>query len=105
MPLVLVNISKDHKNIYHLKEVLSLDITVETLNCRPTVGQCFRCQWFGHAQTNKGDSLTWTLSGDDFLSTAPTGAGLRYAQSARPRAAAYPEATRVFSGRNTKYPF
>ncbi|KAK9717104.1 zinc finger associated protein [Popillia japonica] len=51
MPLVLVKISKDYKNIYHLKEVVSLDITVETLNSRPTVGQSFRCQRFGHAQS------------------------------------------------------
>ncbi|KAK9701517.1 hypothetical protein QE152_g30572 [Popillia japonica] len=33
------------------------------------------------------------------------GEGSRYAQSARPRAAANPEATRVFSGRKTQYPF
>ncbi|KAK9737057.1 zinc finger associated protein [Popillia japonica] len=51
MPLVLVKIDKKHKSIYHLKEVLSLDVTVETLKSRPTVGQCFRCQKFGHAQS------------------------------------------------------
>ncbi|KAK9739013.1 hypothetical protein QE152_g9374 [Popillia japonica] len=48
---VLVKIDKTHKSIYHLKEVLSLDVTVETLKSRPTVGQCFRCQKFGHAQS------------------------------------------------------
>ncbi|KAK9721691.1 zinc finger associated protein [Popillia japonica] len=31
MPLVLVKIDKKHKSIYHLKEVLFLDVTVETL--------------------------------------------------------------------------
>ncbi|KAK9720011.1 zinc finger associated protein [Popillia japonica] len=51
MPLVLVKIGKEFKHIYHLKDILSLDITVETLNSRPTVGQCFRCQRFGHAQS------------------------------------------------------
>lgn len=51
MPLVLVKWSKDQKSIYHLKEVLSLDITTETLKSRPSVGQCFRCQRFGHAQS------------------------------------------------------
>lgn len=51
MPLVLVKIDKKYKNIYHLKEVVSLDISVESLKSRPTVGQCFRCQKFGHAQS------------------------------------------------------
>ncbi|KAI4465086.1 reverse transcriptase [Holotrichia oblita] len=51
MPLVLVKIGKDQKAIYHLKQIVSLDITVETLNSRPSIGQCFRCQRFGHAQS------------------------------------------------------
>lgn len=51
MPLVLVKVSKEQKNIYHLQEVLSLEITVETLKSRPTLGQCYRCQRYGHAQS------------------------------------------------------
>lgn len=51
MPLILVKIGKEHNQIYHLKEVLSLEVNVETLKSRPTVGQCFRCQKFGHAQS------------------------------------------------------
>ncbi|KAK9731743.1 hypothetical protein QE152_g13379 [Popillia japonica] len=38
-------------SLYNLTEVLSLEISVETLKSRPTVGQCFRCQRFGHAQS------------------------------------------------------
>ncbi|KAK9717082.1 zinc finger associated protein [Popillia japonica] len=71
MPLVLVKIDKKYKDIYredrqemeplrsrpsdkdiyHLKEIVSLDISVEPLRSRPSVGQCFRCQRFGHAQS------------------------------------------------------
>ncbi|KAK9701311.1 zinc finger associated protein [Popillia japonica] len=51
MPLILVKISKEHKAIFHLKEVVSLETSVETLKSRPVVGQCFRCQKFGHAQS------------------------------------------------------
>ncbi|KAK9679966.1 hypothetical protein QE152_g39529 [Popillia japonica] len=51
MPLVLVKISKDQKTIYHLDRVVSLEVSVETLKSRPTIGQCHRCQKFGHAQS------------------------------------------------------
>ncbi|KAK9703808.1 zinc finger associated protein [Popillia japonica] len=51
MPLVLVKVSKDQKNIYHLTEVLSLEISVEALKANPSIGQCYRCQRFGHAQS------------------------------------------------------
>ncbi|KAK9703835.1 zinc finger associated protein [Popillia japonica] len=51
IPLVLIKIDKKHKDIYHLREVVSLDVTVEALQSRPTIGQCFRCQRFGHAQS------------------------------------------------------
>ncbi|KAK9710036.1 zinc finger associated protein [Popillia japonica] len=51
MPLVLVKISKEQKAIYHLDEVVPLEVSVETLKSRPTIGQCHRCQKFGHAQS------------------------------------------------------
>ncbi|KAK9751450.1 hypothetical protein QE152_g5048 [Popillia japonica] len=51
IPLVLVKISKDQKAIYHLDKVVSLEVSVETLKSRPTIGQCYRCQKFGHAQS------------------------------------------------------
>ncbi|KAK9717068.1 zinc finger associated protein [Popillia japonica] len=44
MPLVLVKLPKDQKNIYNLKELVSLDVSVETLRANPTIGQCYRCQ-------------------------------------------------------------
>lgn len=50
IPLVLIKISKEFKNIYHLKEMFGLEITVESLRSRPGVGQCYRCQLFGHGQ-------------------------------------------------------
>ncbi|KAI4463235.1 reverse transcriptase [Holotrichia oblita] len=51
MPLVLVKLSKDQKTIYHIKEVVSLEVSVETLKAKPAIGQCYRCQKFGHAQS------------------------------------------------------
>lgn len=50
-PLVLVKVPREQKNIYHLREVLSLEITVEALMANPSIGQCYRCQRFGHAQS------------------------------------------------------
>ncbi|KAK9686401.1 zinc finger associated protein [Popillia japonica] len=50
-PLVLVKVPREQKNIYHLREVLSLEITVEALKPNHSIGQCYRCQRFGHAQS------------------------------------------------------
>ncbi|KAK9743877.1 zinc finger associated protein [Popillia japonica] len=51
MPLILVKISKDQRKIYNLKELVSLDVSVETLRAKPSIGQCHRCQRYGHAQS------------------------------------------------------
>lgn len=51
MPLVLVKVPRAQKAIYHLTEVVSLEISVETLKAKSSIGQCFRCQKFGHAQS------------------------------------------------------
>ncbi|KAK9712859.1 hypothetical protein QE152_g24673 [Popillia japonica] len=51
MPLVLVKISKQQKRIYHLKEIMSLDIPVKALKSKPSIEQCSRCQRYGHAQS------------------------------------------------------
>lgn len=51
MPLVLVKISKDQSKIYTLKELVSLDVSVETLRAKPSIGQCYRCQRYGHVQS------------------------------------------------------
>lgn len=50
IPLVLVKINKEQKQIYHVTELFGLEVSVEPLRSRPGVGQCFRCQLFGHAQ-------------------------------------------------------
>ena len=51
MPLLLIALPRDDpnsKNIYNLKEMYELKITVEPLRVSPVVGQCKRCQFFGH---------------------------------------------------------
>ncbi|KAK9694252.1 hypothetical protein QE152_g33641 [Popillia japonica] len=48
MPLILVKLSRDQAHIYNIKELVGLDVSVEALKSRPGVGQCFRCQRFGH---------------------------------------------------------
>ncbi|KAK9746163.1 zinc finger associated protein [Popillia japonica] len=50
MSLILVKLSKDQKHIYNLKELVSLDVSVETLRANPLIGQCYRCQRYGLAR-------------------------------------------------------
>ncbi|KAK9710046.1 hypothetical protein QE152_g26279 [Popillia japonica] len=38
MPLILVQLSKDQKHIYKLKELVSLDVSVKTLRANPLIG-------------------------------------------------------------------
>ncbi|XP_025832743.1 uncharacterized protein LOC108742256 [Agrilus planipennis] len=54
IPLVLVILPKDDKSkeILNLTTVCFLTISVETPRQRTTIGQCHRCQRFGHAQRN-----------------------------------------------------
>lgn len=52
MPLFLVKIDRSQKDIYHITSVLGLPVSVESLKARSGTGQCFRCQRFGHAQSN-----------------------------------------------------
>lgn len=51
MPLVLVTVPKTEKNIFNLKHVNRVVITVESQRPKTRVSQCFRCQRFGHAQS------------------------------------------------------
>lgn len=50
MSLILVKLSNDQKNMYNLKELVSLDVSIETLRANPMIGQCYRCQRYDHAQ-------------------------------------------------------
>ncbi|KAK9679043.1 hypothetical protein QE152_g40346 [Popillia japonica] len=65
MPLLLIKISKDQKRIYHLKEIMSLDISVEALKSKPSIGQCFRCQRYGHAQSRCTAQRKCVACGED----------------------------------------
>lgn len=51
-PLVLIEIGRDYKSIYNLKECCGLDIKVESLRTRTEIVQCHKCQLFGHTQSN-----------------------------------------------------
>lgn len=51
-PLVLVQIGKEFKSIFNLKECCGLKITVESLKRRGDTVQCHKCQEFGHVQRN-----------------------------------------------------
>ena len=50
MPLILVQIPRDQRRIYDLTTCCSLAIRVESLQNRASIGQCHKCQRFGHGQ-------------------------------------------------------
>lgn len=49
MPLILVKLPKNEKNIFEITEINGLLTVVETLKNKTGSGQCFRCQRFGHS--------------------------------------------------------
>lgn len=51
IPLVLVILPRDDKQIYKLRYVKQFAITVESQKPKSSIGQCHRCQLFGHAQS------------------------------------------------------
>lgn len=51
LPMVLVTLPKEEKNIYQLSNIINLKITVESQKHRTEIGQCHRCQRFGHSQS------------------------------------------------------
>ena len=53
MPLILVILPKDAKGreIYNIKDIWDITVSVEPLNRSPVVGQCRRCLLFGHNHT------------------------------------------------------
>ncbi|XP_045466746.1 uncharacterized protein LOC123675431 [Harmonia axyridis] len=48
-PLVLVHLPRDESRIYDIKTAADVCVKVETLRRKPGLGQCHRCQKFGHA--------------------------------------------------------
>lgn len=64
MPLVLVKVPKSQNFIYELTEVLKIKISVEPLRSKPGVGQCHRCQRFGHAQSRCTAEIKCVICGD-----------------------------------------
>lgn len=51
IPLVLVILPRDDKEIYKLKYIKQFSISVEPQKPKSTIGQCHRCQLFGYAQS------------------------------------------------------
>lgn len=51
LPMMLVALPKEEKSIYQLTHIFHLKISVESQKHRTEVGQCHRCQKFGHAQS------------------------------------------------------
>ncbi|KAG5868862.1 hypothetical protein JTB14_011690 [Gonioctena quinquepunctata] len=52
MPIVLVTCRRDQKDIFDVFEILSIRVKAEPQKPRAAVGQCHRCQRFGHSQNN-----------------------------------------------------
>lgn len=52
MPLLLVKLPKNEKDIFQIKEVNGLIAIIETLKNKTDGGQCFRCQKFNHSAKN-----------------------------------------------------
>lgn len=51
MPLYLLNLPRTDKQIYEIKTIIGLYITVKNLKAPGQIGQCFRCQQYGHSQS------------------------------------------------------
>lgn len=52
IPLVLVEIDKQFKTIYDIRNCCGLAVKIESLRLRNNIIQCHRCQLFGHTQKN-----------------------------------------------------
>nr|XP_023021795.1 uncharacterized protein LOC111510150 [Leptinotarsa decemlineata] len=52
MPMVLALVNRDQKNIFEVTDLLSVKVQVEPQHPKTSVGQCHRCQRFGHCQRN-----------------------------------------------------
>lgn len=54
MPLFMIVLPRTDKKILEVNQILHLAIQIETLtlNTSTQIGQCYRCQRFGHSQSN-----------------------------------------------------
>lgn len=52
MPLFLIVLPRSDKQIYDITNIIGLSIPIENLKASPQVGQCYRCQRFGHSQSH-----------------------------------------------------
>ncbi|XP_074042182.1 uncharacterized protein [Leptinotarsa decemlineata] len=52
LPLVLVQVNQNQKHIYDIRDLLNVKVKVEPQHQKTLVGQCHRCQRFGHSQRN-----------------------------------------------------
>lgn len=69
IPLILVKLPKNEKNIFQIKDVNGLITTVETLRNKTGTGQCFRCQKFGHSSKHCHAPPRCVKCGNNHLST------------------------------------
>lgn len=51
LPMVMVELPREERQVYRLNSLYHLKITVEELRRPKEVGQCYRCQRYGHAQS------------------------------------------------------
>ncbi|CAH0562957.1 unnamed protein product [Brassicogethes aeneus] len=51
MPLILVKLSPQEKEIYEIDNLCNIRVKVEALQRDGNVGQCYRCQKFGHVKS------------------------------------------------------
>lgn len=52
IPLVFLELPRKSTNIYNIETVCGLCINIEALKRKTAIGQCHRCQKFGHSQAN-----------------------------------------------------
>lgn len=52
IPMILVILDRTQDKIFHLTQILGLAVQVEAQHPRATIGQCYRCQLYGHSQSN-----------------------------------------------------
>lgn len=67
MPLVFIELPRSEAHIYELKRCCGLEVSVEALRHKAMVGQCHRCQKFGHAQSNCHAKPTCVKCGNSHL--------------------------------------
>lgn len=52
MPMILITLDRSQSSIYHIRQILGLAVLVESQRPAAKIGQCYRCQQYGHSQSN-----------------------------------------------------